>query len=207
MRRASLTPYIQNISLQNDSGQPRQIYCQIDFSELGVFGKFFPLDEFRLKISELLISGNSQAPMGDLRSLEGMRWPDCSRGKMEVHIVAGGYWRAIQRGGLVMPAAKSGFDLFIDAMTDCLHDLGFDHIALGIDRNFNNNVAHQISRKFGAIDRRIGVDGWIRDVDLMSGDRAIDQGSQRRSGMRVVIALLRVGNDLLGFGRGCWFRL
>ena len=63
-----------------------------------------------------------------------------SRRKMEVYVVPGGDWRAVERGRLVVPAAQSGLDLFVDPVADCLHNFGFDDVALGVDRDFDDDV-------------------------------------------------------------------
>ena len=60
---------------------------------------------------------------------------------MEVYVVLGGDGCAVERRGLVVPAAKSGFDLFVDAVADRLHDLGFDDVALGVDRHLNDDIS------------------------------------------------------------------
>ncbi len=44
---------------------------------------------------------------------------------MEVHVVPGGNGCPVQRSRLVVPAAKGGLDLLVDAVADGLHDPGF----------------------------------------------------------------------------------
>src|ERR1700730_10715574 len=110
-------------------------------------------------------------PHGDLRR------------KMEVYVVPGGDGRAVERGRLVVPTAQRGFDLFVDSVADRLHDLGFDDVALGVDRDFNDDAALQVPRKLGALHRRIWIHDWIRDLDFMAGDRSVNRShsTQRRS--------------------------
>ena len=91
-----------------------------------------------------------------------------------MHIVVGGYGRAIQRGRLIMPAAEGGFDFFVDSMADSLHDFGFDYVALRIDGDLDDNVADEVARKLGAIDGRIGIDGREGDVHFMADDGSVD---------------------------------
>src|SRR5208282_6435438 len=112
---------------------------------------------------------------------------------MEVDVVAGGYWRAIESGWLVVPAAESGLNFFVDAVADRLHNFGFDHAALRIDRHFNYHIAYQVAGKLGAVYRRIWIHYRIGDVDLMAGDRSVNHGAQRRSGAGVAIADFLVG--------------
>ena len=96
---------------------------------------------------------------------------------MEVHVVPGGDWRAVERGWLVVPAAQGGLDLFVDPVADGLHNFGFDDVALGVDRDFNDDVALQIPRKLGALHGRIWIDDRIRDVDFMTGNRSVNHGA------------------------------
>src|ERR1700674_2894261 len=130
-----------------------------------------------------------------------------SRWKMEVYVVPGGDWCAVERGRLVVPAAQGGFDLFVDPVADRLHNFGFDDVALRVDRDFNDDVALQVPGKLGARYGRIWIHDWIRDVDFMAGDRSVNHcdSAQRRSGAGIVIAGFRVGNcnDLLWL----WCRL
>jgi len=60
---------------------------------------------------------------------------------MEVYIVPGGYGSAVESCWLIVPAPKRGFDFFVDAMADRLHDFGFHHIALRVDRHLDHYVA------------------------------------------------------------------
>jgi len=94
-----------------------------------------------------------------------------------MYVVPGGYRRAIERGRLVVPAAEGGLDLFVDAVADRLHNFGFDNVPLRIDCHLDNHVAHQITRKLGAIHGRVWKHGWIRDVDFVAGDRSVNQGA------------------------------
>src|SRR5271155_659951 len=130
-----------------------------------------------------------------------------SRGKMEVHIVPGGNWCAVERGWLIVPAAKRGLDLFVDAVADRLHNLRLDDVPLGIDRHLNDDIAYQVPRKLGAVHGRIGIHDRIRDMALMAGDRPVNHGAQRRSGVGVVVARFRVGDYLLRRGHGLWLGL
>jgi hypothetical protein len=40
-----------------------------------------------------------------------------------------------------VPAAKRRFYFFVDAVSDCLHDFGFDYVALRVDGHFNHYIA------------------------------------------------------------------
>src|SRR6266446_7598274 len=129
-----------------------------------------------------------------------------SRRKMEMYVVPGGDWRAVERGRLVVPAAKGGLDLFVDPVADRLDNFGFDDVALGVDRDFNDDVALQVPGKLGARHRRIGIHDRISDVDFMAGDRSVNHGAQRRSGAGIVVGGFRAGNDndLLRLWRTLW---
>src|SRR5450759_3985957 len=72
----------------------------------------------------------------------------CDSGrKMEVHVVPGGDWRAVERGRLVVPPAKGSLDFFVDPVADRLHDLGLDDVALGVDRHLDNDWIGQYQEK------------------------------------------------------------
>ena len=73
---------------------------------------------------------------------------------MDVLLRGNGY--AIQRGGLVAPLAKSGHNLFVDPVTNRLHQFRLDDISQRIDRDFDNHIALQVARKFRAHHLRIG---------------------------------------------------
>ena len=88
-----------------------------------------------------------------------------------MYVVPGSDWRAVERSWLIVPAAQRGFDLFVDSVADRLHDLGFDDVALGVDCDFNDDVALQVPGKFGTLHRRIWIHDRIGDVDFMAGDR------------------------------------
>src|SRR6266849_10386755 len=124
---------------------------------------------------------------------------------MEVHVVPGSDWRAVERGRMVVPAAKGGLDLFVDPVTDRLHNFGFDDVALGVDRNFDDDVALQVPGKLGARHGRIWIHDRIRDVDFMTSDRSVNRShsAQRRPSAGVVVGGFRVGNyiDLLRLWR------
>ncbi len=66
----------------------------------------------------------------------------CLRGEMEVHVDVRRYRSAIERGGLEVPAAHGGFDLLVNAVANCLHDLGFYNIALRVDGRDDHDIAH-----------------------------------------------------------------
>ena len=67
--------------------------------------------------------------------------------------------RSVEGGRLKVPPAERGFDFFVDAVADRLHDLGFYDAALGVDGHGNDYVAHQIFRELSPVDRRIRVYG------------------------------------------------
>src|SRR6266481_5497504 len=131
-----------------------------------------------------------------------------SRRKMEMYVVPGGDWRAVERGRLVVPAAQRGLDLFVDPVADRLHNFGFDDVALGVDCDFNDDVALQVPGKLGSRYGGIWIHDRIRDVDFMAGDRSVNRShsAQRRSGTGIVVSGFRVGNcrDLLRFWRRLW---
>jgi len=104
--------------------------------------------------------------------------------------------RSVQRCRLVVPAAKSSLDLFVDPMADRLDNFGFDDIALRIDGDFNDNIAHQVARKRGAVHGRVWVYGRIGNVNLMSSDRTVNHSAERRSGAGVAVASFGVGQKL-----------
>ena len=79
-----------------------------------------------------------------------------------------------------MPAAKGVLDLFVDSVADGLHNFGFDHVALGVDRDFNDDVALQVSGKLGARHGRIWIHDRICDVDFVPSYGAVDHCAQRR---------------------------
>lgn len=123
---------------------------------------------------------------------------------MEVHVVPGGDWRAVERGRLVVPAAKGGLDLLVDPVADRLHNFGFDDVALGVDCHFDDDIAHQVPGKCGALHGRIWIHDRIRNVHFMACNRSVDHGAQRRSGAGIVVGGFRVGRDLLRFRRWLW---
>jgi len=96
---------------------------------------------------------------------------------VEVYVVPGGDGRAVEGGWLVVPAAESGLNLFVDTVADGLHNFGFDDAALGIDRHFNHNISHQVAGKLSAVDGRVGIHDRIGDVNFMAGDRSVNHGA------------------------------
>jgi len=69
--------------------------------------------------------------------------------------------RSVQRCRLVVPAAKSSLDLFVDPMADRLDNFGFDDIALRID---GLQTSPPVARKRGAVHGRFGLHGRIGNV-------------------------------------------
>jgi len=120
---------------------------------------------------------------------------------MEVYVVLGGYWCSVERGGLVMPAAKRGLDLFVDAVANRLYDFRLNYIALGVDRHFDNDISHQVARQFGAVDGRVRIHHGIGNMDLVTGNRSINHSAERRSCMRIVVASLSIGQFWLWLRR------
>ena len=117
-------------------------------------------------------------------------------------VVPGGDWGAVEGGGLVVPAAEGGFDLFVDAVADGLHNFGLYYVALRVDGYFDDDIAHQIAWERGAIHGRVGKYGGIGDVDFVAGDGSIDHGAERRSGVGVVVARVGIGKESYRFRRG-----
>ena len=118
-----------------------------------------------------------------------------------MHVVPGGDGHAVERGRLIVPAAKRGLDLFVDAVADRLHDFRLDHVSLGVDGDFDHDISLQVAGKFGAVHGRIWIYDRIRDVDFMSGDWPVNHRAQRRSGARVVVAGFRIDRYLPRLGR------
>jgi len=91
-----------------------------------------------------------------LRQAQGQDEKFLLRREVEVHVVARGYGRAVERGWLVVPAAKRGFDLFVDAVADGLHDLGFDYVAL---ESIVTSMTTSPTRSRGSSERSTGGSG------------------------------------------------
>ena len=81
---------------------------------------------------------------------------------------------AVERGRGVVPSPQGRFDLLVDPVSDGLHNFGLDNIAQGVDCDFNDHVADQISRQFAALNWRIRINNRISDVNLVTNDRAVD---------------------------------
>jgi hypothetical protein len=96
---------------------------------------------------------------------------------MEVYVVPGGDWGAVERCWLVVPTAQGGLDLFVDPVADRLHNFGFYDVALGIDRDFDDDVALQVPRKLGSRNGRIWIHDWIGDVDFVTGNWSVNHGA------------------------------
>ena len=109
--------------------------------------------------------------------------------------------RSVKRRGLVMPAAKSRLDFFVDPVADRLHDFRLDHVSLGVDGDFDDDISLQVPGKFGAVHGRIWIYDRIRDVDFMSGNWSVNHRAQRRSGAGIVVAGFRIGRYLLRLRR------
>ena len=60
---------------------------------------------------------------------------------MKMNVMVRSHGGAIQSRRLVVPAPQRGFNFFVDPMPDGLHDLGFDDIAFGVDRNLDHHIA------------------------------------------------------------------
>src|SRR5437899_5459070 len=148
-------------------------------------------------MSELMANSlnPSELTTNDTKVHEGNPHGD-SRRKMEMYVVPRGDGRAVERGRLVVPAAQGGLDLFVDPVADRLHNFGFDDVALGVDCDFNDDIALQVPGKLGSRYGRIWIHDWIGDVDFMAGDRSVNRrhSAQRRSGAGIVVASFRVGN-------------
>lgn len=124
---------------------------------------------------------------------------------MEVNIVLRSDRSAIQRGRLKVPLAQSGFDLFVDAMTDRLHNFGFDDAALRVDGDFDDDVSDDVARKRIPVNGRIGINSGISNVDFVSGHWTINHGSKRRTGMGIMVAGFGIRERLFRlFNRSCW---
>lgn len=126
---------------------------------------------------------------------------------MEVDVVLGGHGHAIERGRLEVPLPEGGHDFFIDPVADGCENPGFDHRALGVDGDFDDDISLETGRKFGAHHRRIGKHDRVGDMDLVAGDGAVNHGAERGSGARVLSGNFRISGNremvaggLLGLG-------
>lgn len=117
---------------------------------------------------------------------------------MEMHVVMRGDRRSIERGWFVMPVAKSGFNLFVDAVTNRLHDFCVDDIALCVDRNLNDYVAGEVARNLGAIDR-IRKNDRVCNVHVVAKDWPVDKAAKRRACFGVKFASFGVRFNLSAF--------
>jgi hypothetical protein len=86
-----------------------------------------------------------------------------------------------------VPAAKSDFYFFVDAVADGLYDFGFDYVALRVDSHFNHYIASQVTGQRGSFHWGIGVDYWIGYVDFVAGNGPVDHRSEWRSGLGIAI--------------------
>jgi hypothetical protein len=102
---------------------------------------------------------------------------------------------------LVAPAAKRGFNLFVDPVADRLHNFRLDHVSLGVDGDLDDYISLQVVGKCSAVHGRIGIYDRIGDVDFMPGDRSVNHRAQRRSGAGIVVASFGTGGYLLRFWR------
>ena len=117
---------------------------------------------------------------------------------MKMYVVVRSDGHSVERGRLIVPTAKGGFDFFVDPVADRLHDFRLDHVSLGVDGDFDDYISLQVPGKFGAVHGRIWIYDWIRDVDFMPGNRSVNHRAQRRSGMGIVVASFRIGRYLPG---------
>jgi len=115
---------------------------------------------------------------------------------MKVHVLMRGNGRAIKRGRLIVTDAKGGHDFLVNLGPDRLHNAGGDNVTLGVDSDLNDYVADQAAWKIGTIDLRLGKDRQC-DVDLMTGDRAVDDLAEGRTGLGVDVALIGAGIELM----------
>jgi hypothetical protein len=130
---------------------------------------------------------------------------------MEVHIGARGDRGAIERSGLIVPAAERICNLFVDPVPDSLDDFGFDHIAGRVDCHLDDDVADDVARKRSTVDGRVGGNDRICDVHFMAADRSIDHGAEWRAGVGVMVASVCIGDGRSRLGlwsrfRGLWLR-
>src|SRR5258708_18140223 len=100
---------------------------------------------------------------------------------MEVYVVPGGDWSAVEGRGLVTPPAKRGLDLFVDPVADRLHNFGFDDGALGVDRDFDDDVSVQVPGELGSRHGRVGIHDRVGDVGFVTGDWSVNHGAEGRS--------------------------
>src|SRR5579859_5156147 len=125
-----------------------------------------------------------------------------SRREVKVYIVVRSDRRSVKRRWLVMPAPKSRLDLLVDAMTDCLHNLGLDDVALRVDGDLDDDVTCEVSGQFSPVDRRIRIHNRIGNMDFMASNRSVNHRAQRRSSAGIVVAGFGIGENLLRLR--CW---
>jgi len=116
---------------------------------------------------------------------------------MKVHVVVRGDGRAVESSGLIVPAAERGFDFFGDVAVDGLHDFCLDDVALGVDRNLNDDVADEVAGQGVAIDGRIGIDDGKSNVDFVAEDGAVDDAAEGGAGLGIFGALVGFGVELM----------
>jgi len=101
-----------------------------------------------------------------------------------MYVLVRGHGCAIQSGRLIVPPPEGGFNFFVDVMADGFHDLRVDHIALRVDGDLDNYIAHEVARKVGAINLRLGKNRK-RDVDFMAADGTVNNRAERRAGFGI----------------------
>jgi hypothetical protein len=121
---------------------------------------------------------------------------------MEVNVVLRGDGRAIERGWLEAPLPEGGHNFFIDPVADGFEKPRFDHRTLGVDGDFDDDIAFETGRKFGAHHRRIGKHDRVGHSDIVATDGTVNHGAERGSGARVLGGNFRIsGNREMVVGR------
>src|ERR1035438_3962209 len=130
---------------------------------------------------------------------------------MKVDVMARGDGRSVERSRLVVPMAECGFDLFVDPVSDGLNDLGLDDVALRVDGDLDHYVSDKIARQRITVNGRVRIDSRIGDMNLMTFDRTVNHGAERRASVGVAISRLGAGSKLRGLrsrlGLSFWRRI
>jgi len=70
-----------------------------------------------------------------------------------------------------VPALQHQQHLLLDAVTDALQQLGLDHIAAGVDRHLDDDIALNARRQIGAGNWRVGINIRKRGDNFVAAQR------------------------------------
>ena len=107
-----------------------------------------------------------------------------------MHIVVRGDGRTVQRRRLIVPPPQGSLNFLCNPVVNRLHDLCFNHVAFGVDRDLDYNIPDQIARQLGTVHGRIRIHHRIRDVYFVARDRTVDNHTKRRPRLGVFICLV-----------------